>query len=191
MRRFAALSAKRRGRQIRAIGFDHKFPERDFRRDLTYRYAVFESDNSRERNEVVETENFIRLIERTAEAMKNTAHLARVRAQDFQRVRPRVALVNDDIESKLDCQIQLLLEQTRLFRFVRTVANLRFDFFIGLTSQSTHNLHLLFPGYSFTRQVMVVQAGFANGHDSRVLCKFAQRRNDVVLRLVNLTWMNA
>src|SRR6266446_2260152 len=161
MRGFAALSAKRNRRQIWAIGFDHKFPERDFCRDLSYRYAVFESDNSRERNE---------LVERTAEAMKNTAHLARVRAQDFQRVRPRVALVNDDIESELDCQIQLLLEHTRLFRFVRAVANLRFDFFIGLTSQSTHNLHLLFPGYSFTRQMMVVQPGFANGHDSRVLC---------------------
>src|SRR4029453_277590 len=190
MRRFAALSTKRRGRQIWTIRFDHKFPERDFRRDLSYGYAVFESDNSRKRNEVVETENFTRLIERAAEAMKNTVHFARVRAQDFQRVRPRVALVNDDIESKLDCQIQLLLEQTRLFRFVRAVANLRFDFFIGLTSQSTHNLHLLFSGYSFTRQMMVVQAGFANGHDSRVLCPLAQRRNPIGLRLVNLTWMN-
>ena len=88
MRRFAALSTKRRGRQIWAIGFDHKFPERDFCRDLSHGYAVFESDNSRKRNEVVEIENFIRLIERAAEAMKNTAHLARVRAQDFQRVRP-------------------------------------------------------------------------------------------------------
>src|SRR6266566_4071834 len=170
MRGFAALSAKRNRRQIWAIGFDHKFPERDFCRDLSYRYAVFESDNSRERNEVVEIENFIRLIERTAEAMKNTPHLAGIRAQDFQRILPRIALVNDDIKSKLDCQIQLLLEQTRLFRFVRTVANLRFDFFIGLASQSSHNLHLLFPGYSFTRQMMVVQAGFANRHNPRVLC---------------------
>src|SRR6266704_1242919 len=114
MPRFAALSAKRNRRQIWAIGFDHKFPERDFCRDLSYRYAVFESDNSRERNEVVEIENFIRLIERTAEAMKHTTQLARVRAQDFERVRPRVALMNHHVEPELDCQIQLLLEHTRL-----------------------------------------------------------------------------
>src|SRR4030095_4585786 len=146
MRRFAALSAKRRRRQIWAIGFYHEFPERDFCRDLSHGYAVFKSNNSRKRNEVVEIENFTRLIEQAPEAMKNTAHFARVRAQDFQRVLPRVALMNNHVESKLDCQIQLLLEQTRLFRFVRAVANLRFDFFIGLTSQSTHHLHLLFPG---------------------------------------------
>ena len=80
MRRFAALSAKRRGRQKRAIGFDHKFPERDFCRDLPHGQAVFESNNSRERNEVVEIENLIRLIERATETVKNSAQLARIRA---------------------------------------------------------------------------------------------------------------
>ena len=162
------------GAKIWAIGFDHKFPERNFCRDLSHGQAVFESNNSRKRNEVVEIENLIRLIERATEAVKNTAHLARIRAQDFQRVLPRVALMNHDVEPKLDCQIELLLEQTRLFRFVRAVANLRFDFFIGLTSQSSHNLHLLFPGYFFTRQVMIIQAGLANSHDARVLRQFAQ-----------------
>src|SRR5882757_504000 len=57
VRRFAALSTKGRRRQIWAIRFDHKFPERDFCRDLLHGYAVFESDNSRKRNEVVEIEN--------------------------------------------------------------------------------------------------------------------------------------
>src|SRR5439155_16146231 len=88
MRGFAALSAKRNRRQIWAIGFDHKFPEREFCRNLSYGYAVFESDNSRERNEVVEIENFIRLTERTAEAMKHTTQLASVSAQHFERVFP-------------------------------------------------------------------------------------------------------
>jgi hypothetical protein len=80
MRRFAALSAKRRGRQIWAICFDHKFPQRDFCRDLSHGYAVFESHNSRKRNQVIEIENFTRLIERAAETMKNTAHLPRIGA---------------------------------------------------------------------------------------------------------------
>src|SRR4029077_3538743 len=97
MCRFAALSAKRRGRQIWAIGFDHKFPERDFCRDLSHGYAVFESNNSRKRNEVVEIENFIRLIERPTEAMKNNAQLAGIRAKYFQRVLPCVALMNHDV----------------------------------------------------------------------------------------------
>src|ERR1700758_5276204 len=97
MRRFAALSAKRRGRQIWAIGFDHKFPERDFCRDVSHGYAVFESNNSRKRNEVVEIENFIRLIERATEAMKNNAQLAGIQAQYFQRVLPCVALMNHDV----------------------------------------------------------------------------------------------
>src|SRR5690348_11776372 len=119
MRRFAALSAIRRGREIWAIGFDHEFPEGDVSGDLSH-----------------------------AEAMKHTAQLASVNAQDLQRVFPCVALMNHDIESKLDREIELLLEQTCLLRFARAVANLRFDFFIGLASQSSHNLHLLFPSYS-------------------------------------------
>src|SRR5262249_54014503 len=103
MRRFAALSAKRDRRQIWAIGFGHKFPERNFCRDLSHGYAVFESNNARKRKEVVELENFIRLIKRAAEAMKDTAQLTGIRAQDFQRILPRVALMNHDVEPKLDC----------------------------------------------------------------------------------------
>ena len=110
MRRFASLSSKGRGRQEWAISFDHKFPERNFCRDLSHGYTVFESDNARKRNEVVEIENFVCLIEVAAEAMKDAAHFARVRAQDFERVLPRVPLMNHDIESELDGEIELLLE---------------------------------------------------------------------------------
>src|SRR5262245_49786716 len=102
MRRFAALSSKRRRRQIGAIGFDHEFPERDFCRDLSHGRAIFESDNSCERNQVIEIENFIRLIERATEAMKNTSHFACVLAQDSKRVLPRIALMNHNVQPKLD-----------------------------------------------------------------------------------------
>src|SRR5207244_7521255 len=131
VRRFASLSSKGRGRQKWAISFDHKFPERNFCRDPSHGYTVFESNDSCERNQVVEIENFTRLIERAAETMKNTADLASVNAQDLQRVFPCVALMNHDIEPKLDREIELLLEQTCLLRFGRAVANLRFDFFYG------------------------------------------------------------
>src|SRR5947208_15671079 len=51
MRRFAALSAKRNRRQIWAIGFDHKSPERDFCRDLSLGDIVLESKNYCKRHE--------------------------------------------------------------------------------------------------------------------------------------------
>src|SRR5947199_5812296 len=99
MRRFAALSTERNGRQIRAIGFHHKFPERDLCRDFSHGCAVFESDNSSERNEVIKTEHFIRLLERAAEAMKNPAQFTDVRLHNLKRVVPCVALMNHCIES--------------------------------------------------------------------------------------------
>src|SRR5262245_40022885 len=97
MRRFAALSAKRLGSQKRAIGFDHQFPKRDICRDLSHGFAIFESNNSRELNQMVEIKNFIRLIERTAKAVKNASHFSRISTQNFQRVGPCVALMNHDV----------------------------------------------------------------------------------------------
>src|SRR5262249_45126908 len=98
VRRFGTFSTKRNGRQIWAIGLDHKFPERDFCRDFSHGCAVFESDNSGERNEMVKAKNFIRLIERAAEAMKNATQFARVRLHDSQRVVPSVPLMDHNIE---------------------------------------------------------------------------------------------
>src|SRR5207253_7806479 len=90
---------------IWTISLDHKFPERDFCRDFSHGCAVFESDNSRERNEMVKVENFIRLIERAAEAMKNAAQFARIRLHDFQRVFPGVTLMDHHIEPQLQSKI--------------------------------------------------------------------------------------
>src|SRR5437667_133269 len=74
MCRFAAFSAKRDGRQIWAIGLDHEFPERDLCRDFSHSCAVLESDNSSERNDMLQVEHFVRLIQRAAKAMKNATH---------------------------------------------------------------------------------------------------------------------
>jgi hypothetical protein len=110
VRGLAAFSAEGNRRQIWAIGFDHEFPKRDFSRDISHGCAVFESDNSGERNEVVEIENLIRLIERTAEAMKNAAQLAGVWLHDFQCVFPGIPLMNDDVKFQLYCEVELLLK---------------------------------------------------------------------------------
>ncbi len=110
MRRFAALSTERDGRQIGTISFHHEFPERDLRCDFSRGRAVFESDNSRERNEVVKAENFVRLIQCASETMKNAAQLARVWLHDFQRVLPGVALMDHCVEPKLNSEVELLLK---------------------------------------------------------------------------------
>src|SRR5262245_34625495 len=97
IRWFGAFSAKRGGRQIWAIRLHHEFPERDLCRNFSHSHAVFESDNSSERDEVIEVEDFVCLIKRTAEAMKNAAQFSRVRPHDFKRVVPRVALMDHHI----------------------------------------------------------------------------------------------
>src|SRR4030095_16712641 len=97
IRRFGALSAKRDRRQIWTISFHHEFPERNLCGNFSHSRAVFESDNSSERNEMIEIENFICLIKCAAEAMKNAAHFSGVRPHDFKRVLPRVALMDHHV----------------------------------------------------------------------------------------------
>src|SRR5207249_6522101 len=110
MRRFAALSTERNGRQIRAVGFHHEFPERDLCRDFSHGCAVFESNNSSERNEVVKIENFIRSIERATEAMKYAAQFACVWLHNFQRVFRGVALMDHCVEPQFHSKVELLLK---------------------------------------------------------------------------------
>src|SRR6266566_518369 len=110
MRRFAALSTERNGRQIRAVGFHHEFPERDLCRDFSHGCAVFESNNSSERNEVIKIENFICLLERAAEAMKNAARFPRVWLHKFERIFPGVALMDHCVEPQLHGEVELLLK---------------------------------------------------------------------------------
>src|SRR5436309_1955872 len=97
IRWFRAFPAKRDGRQIWAIGLHHEFPKRNLCRNFSHSHAVFESNNSGERNEVVEIENFICLIKRAPEAVKNAAQFPRVRPHDSKRVFPCVALMDHHV----------------------------------------------------------------------------------------------
>src|SRR5438067_4592453 len=90
----AAFSAERNGRQIRAICFHHKLPKGNLGRNISYGYAVLESHNPGEGNEMVEIDNFVRLFERTAKTMEYAAQLSRIRPHDLERVVPSVALMN-------------------------------------------------------------------------------------------------
>ena len=76
---------------------------------------------------MIEVKNFVRLFERSAEAMKDAAQFSGVRLHDFERVVPRVALVDDHIEVKLDRQIELFLKKIDLFRFVSAIFNAGFQ----------------------------------------------------------------
>src|SRR6266404_7166265 len=72
---FAPFSAKRDRRKIWAIGFDHEFIERDLSSDFAHLFSVFERDDSGEGNEMPEIDDFVRLVEGSAETMKDAADL--------------------------------------------------------------------------------------------------------------------
>src|SRR5207247_3293570 len=142
--RFAAFSAEGDGRKIWAIGFHHELPKRDLCRDLSDRRAVFESDNSREGNKMVTIENFIRLLERAAETMEDTAQFSRVRFHDLKRVIPGVALMDNNVKPEFDGEIELLLKETCLSRLIGAILDARFDFFFSFALQGAReNLHFV------------------------------------------------
>src|SRR6266480_4778099 len=107
---FAAFSAKRNGREIRAIGFHHECIGRDSRCDCTDICAVLESYDAGERNKMTKIENFIGLFRRAPKAMKYTAYLPTVIAQNLESVIPRIALMNYDIQPQFNCEIEKLLK---------------------------------------------------------------------------------
>src|SRR4030095_12763767 len=110
IRWFRAFSTKRNGRKVWAIGFHHEFPERDLCRNFSHGGAVFESDNSSKRNEMVGIENFIRLFERATETMKNAAELAGIWPDNLQCVLPRVPLMDHHVQAEFHRKIELLLK---------------------------------------------------------------------------------
>ncbi len=137
-------------------------------------------------------EDLIRLFECAAVAMKNAAEFISVRSHNFERVVPRVALMNDNIESELDREIELLFKETRLFRFVRAVVNLRFDFFFCLALQGAREYLHLFPFRCFNaRQTMIIETGFTDGDDAWILRQFAQGRCHIFFGFPGISGMNA
>ena len=100
--------------------------------------------------------------------------------------------MNDDIQAELRREIELLLKQTGLFRFVRAVVDIGFDFFFRETLERLgKNLRLAFLRYLNAREPMIIQTGFANRHDARTFCQFAQRRNHVLAGFLDVSWVNA
>src|SRR2546429_9635135 len=95
---FAAFSTKWNRREIRAIGFHHECIGRDLRCDCTDICAVLESYDAGERNKMTKIENFIGLFRRAPKAMKHSAYLPTVIAQNLESVIPRIALMNDNVE---------------------------------------------------------------------------------------------
>jgi hypothetical protein len=68
---------------------------------------------------------------------------------------------------------------------------LRFDFFVGLSSQRGHNLDLLFLPHFFARQIVVIEPGFTDRHDAWILRQFAQWRDHIVLCFFDGSWVYA
>ncbi len=122
--------------------------------------------------------------------MENAAQLSRVRPHDFERIVPRVALMNDDVQPELHGEIELLLEQTGLFRFVGAIVDFRFHLLVGRgLKRLDENLRCL----AFLRQLnagkrVIIEAGLADRHDARAFRQLAQRCNHVLAGLPRHTW---
>ena len=130
---------------------------------------------------MIELEDLIRLFERSAKAMEDAAHFARVRPHDVERVLPGVPLMNDHVQSQFDCEIELLFKQTRLFRFVSAVVDFRLEQILGGSLERFRkNLGALLSFRQFqTWQRMIIQARFAERDHARVRGKFAEWRDHI------------
>src|SRR5713101_2377454 len=106
MRRLGAFSAKRNGRKIWTIGFDHEFIERHLSCDIANLFAVFKGDDSGKRNEMPEIDDFVRLIERAAKTMKDAADLPAIISQNLERIIPGAALMDNNVHPQLDGKIE-------------------------------------------------------------------------------------
>jgi hypothetical protein len=63
----------RHGREVGAVCLDHESVCWNGRHDLANEFGVFEGDDACERNEVAEREDFVGLVWRVAEAVKDAA----------------------------------------------------------------------------------------------------------------------
>src|SRR5450759_4232772 len=100
--------------------------------------------------------------------MKNAAQFFGIRSHHRERIVPRIALVNDNIEPKIDSEIELLLKETRLSRLVSAVLDARFDLLFGLALQrARENLHFLSLCRFHARQMMIIETCFAKRDDAR------------------------
>src|SRR6266536_706410 len=140
---------------------------------------------------MIEVKNFVRLFERSAEAMKDAAQFSGVRLHNLERVIPRVALVNDYVKLKLDRQIELFLKKIGLFRFVSAIFNARFQLFFSSALQRAKHLHIFLFRCFDARQMMIIKTGLADRYYARTLCQLSQRRDHVLPRLFDTGRMNA
>jgi len=105
--------------------------------------------------------------------MKDAADLPSVFAQNFQRVIPRIALMDYDIHSKLDREIEKLFEQLGLLRLVGAVFDARFNLFLGAALQSIENLHVLALRCFDAGQIMIIESDLADRNDAWIFRQFA------------------
>src|SRR5438552_9916316 len=99
--------------------------------------------------------------------------------------------MNYDIELELDREIELLLKQYRLLRFISAVFDAGVDLFFRLTLQCIgEDLHFLVLRCRDTRQRMIIQTCLANRNHARTLRQLAQRRYDVVSGFLDIRWVN-
>src|SRR4029078_1012515 len=100
--------------------------------------------------------------------------------------------MNHNIQAQFDRKVELLLEDTRLFVFDRTVMDAALDFIIGLRLERLiDHLRLAFLRDRQTREMMIIEARLANRRDARTFRQFTQWRQNIVSRFLGVSGMNA
>ena len=117
--------------------------------------SVFEGHDAREGDHMAETNHFLGLFKGVAEAMEDAAHPSGIVAQDFQRVIPCVALVDDDV-------------QARVRRQGRVAAGRAAPAPLCIPRRKQSRRFVL------AWKAMVIEADLADCHDPRMLRQLAQ-----------------
>ena len=157
----APLASHGHRRKIRTVGFDKNSIERSPCRDVVNGFGVGKRNNARKRSIEVEVESVFCKCAIFAEAMDDTAYVARAFAfEHTERVGSRLARMNDNGLSEFPRK-PYLANEGRALNCARRVV------------------------------VMVIKANFADGNNERLTRKLRELGKDFVIQNPRLMRMNA
>ena len=82
--------------------------------------------------------------------------------------------MNNDVQAELSCEVELLLKQTGLPRFVGAILDVCFDLFFDFALEcASEDLHVFFLCRLDAWQMMIIEAGLANPDDAPAFGQFA------------------
>lgn len=180
VRWLAGFTTKGNGGKVGTVGLHHVAVGRNGPRRLLHERGIFEGDDAGERNNVSHFRDLRGGFGRPTEAMEDRAQPTGVGAENVHGIPPSFALVDDHVESELHGQIELRFEGFGLGRFHGTIGNIGLGRFSRSGQQRVEDsLRLVAPRQIAAGKVVVVQSGFPDGHDFRVIGQIGQLTEEI------------